>query len=295
MTPNDETKAAWVAVDWGTSHLRLWPISVSGAPLCRIDSEQGMGRLTKEEYEKTLFRLLEPYIDPDLGIDVLCCGMVGARQGWCEAPYIPTPCSPTAPDTPIRAPTVNPRLRVHIVAGVKQMEPPDVMRGEETQVAGILSSDPDMDGVICLPGTHTKWVSVEAGRIQGFSTFMTGELFQLLSVRSVLRHGMATKGFDRAAFEAGCRTSVASPEAIGNLLFGLRAQSLLRDLDPVAARSQASGFLLGLEVAAMRTRWRDKTTVLVGENEIAEAYSMALSVQGAIVSWRTQRRSLSRV
>ncbi|TNJ45586.1 2-dehydro-3-deoxygalactonokinase [Phaeobacter sp. B1627] len=281
MTERKNAKAVWVAVDWGTSHLRLWPMASDDTPLCRIDSDMGMGVLEPAAYESTLLALLEPYFSPDASLDVICCGMAGSRQGWSEAPYATAPCRPPSLDLATRVETADARLNVYILPGVKQNDPADVMRGEETQIAGALVAQPGMDGVICLPGTHTKWVSVRGGEITSFATFLTGELFQLISKQSVLRHTLATAGWNNAAFEAGCLAAVEAPQALANALFGLRAEALLTDLDPVEARSRASGYLIGLEIADMRPRWQGKTVVLVGENEIAQAYATALGTQGA--------------
>jgi 2-dehydro-3-deoxygalactonokinase len=281
MTDHTNTSAAWVAVDWGTSHLRLWPMGENGRPLRRIDSDKGMASLAREDYEQTLLALLEPYIESGRTLNVLCCGMVGSRQGWCEAPYLQAPCAPPGFDTATRVETSDPRIQVHVLSGVKQLHPADVMRGEETQIAGVLALSPGLSGVICLPGTHTKWVLVEDGEIRQFSTFLTGELFQLLSASSVLRHTLARDSWNSAAFEAGCRAGSQSPQLLGNLLFGLRAEALLTDLDPVEARSRASGLLLGLEISGMRPLWQGKTTILVGESDIAQAYATALAIENA--------------
>lgn len=281
MIGADRKAVSWVSADWGTSHLRLWPIGADGAPLGRIDSNMGMSNLKPREYEPTLLALLKPYLDPDRRLDVICCGMAGSRQGWMEAPYVRVPCPPPSFGTATQIKTQDARLRVYILSGVKQADPADVMRGEETQIAGVLSQQPDFDGVICLPGTHTKWVSVRNREITGFATFLSGELFQLVCNHSVLRHTLAREGWDAPAFEAGCRDGAASPGRLANALFGLRASALLSDLDPVAARSRASGYILGMEVAAVRDEWQGRPVVIVGENEIAQAYAAALRLQDA--------------
>ncbi len=110
------------------------------------------------------------------------------------------------------------------------------MRGEEVQIAGYLASNPDFDGVICLPGTHSKWVEVSAGEVVSFRTFLTGELFSLLSNNSVLRHSIGT-GWDASAFEAAVSEAQSHPESLARSLFGLRAESLLADLPPDTARA----------------------------------------------------------
>ena len=133
------------------------------------------------------------------------------RQGWIEAPYATVPCAALTPGRLVRPQLVDARLSVHVVPGLKQETPADVMRGEETQIAGFLAQEPQFDGVLCLPGTHTKWVRVSAGEVVSFQTFMTGEMFALLSGQSVLRHGTAGDGWDAAAFAAGLDQALSRP------------------------------------------------------------------------------------
>ena len=101
-----------------------------------------------------------------------------------------------------------------VLPGLSQARPADVMRGEETQIAGLLAADPGFDGVACLPGTHTKWARVSAGEVVSFRTCMTGELFALLSERSVLRHAVGGEGFEEAAFAEALSDAIARPEAL---------------------------------------------------------------------------------
>ena len=273
--------ATWVAADWGTSHLRLWPMDADGAVLTRIDSDRGMGAIAQEDYESVLVAELEPFLPTNGRIPVVICGMAGSRQGWAEAPYAATPCPPPALAEATKVETVDPRLSVHILPGVKQMDPADVMRGEETQIAGVLAQNPDLDGVICLPGTHTKWACVSNGQINRFSTFMSGEAFHLLSSQSVLRHTVAEDGWDVEAFAKGCEIARKDPAALLSAMFSLRAESLLADLPPVAARARLSGLLVGAEIEAARQSWNGRIVIIVGETGMASAYATALSLQGA--------------
>ena len=158
MTPD------WIAVDWGTSHLRAFAMQGGGDQARRLEerhSDRGMGKLSRGEFEPALLALVEDWLasPPAKPMLVVICGMAGARQGWIEAPYRPTPGTPTGPDGMQPVPTSDPRLCAFIVPGLSQMKPADVMRGEETQIAGALALNPGFDGVICLPGTHSKWVA----------------------------------------------------------------------------------------------------------------------------------------
>lgn len=269
----------WVAVDWGTTHLRAWLMGANGPLMLR--SDDGMGKLDKAGFEPALLGLLDAHLTaPTL---VIACGMVGARQGWIEAPYSIAPCCPPGVADATRAPTQDPRLDVRILPGVQQNTPADVMRGEETQIAGFLRGHPDFDGVLCLPGTHTKWVHISAGEIVSFQTVMTGELFSLLSERSVLRHSMAA-GWDAEAFAQGVADSITRPEAIAARLFNLRAASLLQDQPGNVARARLSGLLIGLELAATKPYWLGQDVALIGDPALNAIYASALGAQGLDVA-----------
>ena len=168
--------AAFVVVDWGTSSFRGWLMSADGAALaesrgakacCIVRAGAGGFAAVLREH---LARLGAP-----AGAPVLICGMAGARQGWAEAPYLRTPTRLDALHE--GALRIDAPGDIRILPGIAQARPdrPDVMRGEETQLLGV--TEPDFTGLVCIPGTHSKWVRIEAGRIVEFSTYMTGELF----------------------------------------------------------------------------------------------------------------------
>ncbi len=268
----------WIAVDWGTSNLRAWAMSAQG-PLAHATSKDGMGKLTKPEFEPALIRLIAPWLAA-IPTPVIACGMVGSRQGWHEAPYRATPCTPLEPGALIAVPTADPRLRMMIAPGLKQTTPADVMRGEETQIAGALALLPGFDGVLCLPGTHSKWAHISAGEVVSFQTFLTGELFALLCEHSVLRHGISAKGWDDTAFDSAVSDAISRPEKFAARLFTLRAEGLIAGLGPDAARAALSGLLIGCELAAAKPYWLGQQVVLVGAEKLSAAYARALAAQG---------------
>ncbi len=273
---------AWIAVDWGTSHLRVWQMDGAGRVLSRSESDKGMSKLTAADYEAALLELVESDLPSDGQIPVVCCGMAGSRQGWCEAPYATAPCAAPTIEQATRVSTQNSRLDVRILPGIKQEKPADVMRGEETQIAGFLAAEPKFDGVLCLPGTHNKWVHISAEEVVSFRTFMTGELFALIGGQSVLRHSLGADGWDDTAFLDAVSEGMSRPAALGCDLFALRAESLLHGLGPAAARSRLSGHLIGMELAAARPYWLGRDVAVLGEDGIAMAYMSALNAQGAM-------------
>lgn len=270
------SEVSWIAVDWGTTQLRAWALTAGGEVLHRAASTRGMGSLAVDQFEAALLELIDGWLPVDRITEVAACGMVGARQGWREAPYAEVPCAPQAMARVIRPEVSDARMRVSIIPGLCQRSPADVMRGEETQIAGLLAEWPDYHGLVCLPGTHSKWAEVRDGQVLRFQTFMTGELFALLSSQSVLRHGMqGDQLLDLPAFDAGLR--VATERPLLGALFGLRAESLLEGLAPAAARSRLSGLLIGQELAGLPEHWRGLPVCVIGDGEAAERYRHALA------------------
>ncbi len=269
--------ADWIAVDWGTSHVRVWAMR-DDTPIAEGGSDAGMGSLQPDEFEDALLATITPWLGSGR-TPVVACGMVGARQGWCEAPYAKVPCPPVGAGM-ARPQVKDPRLDVVILPGLSQETPPDVMRGEETQIAGYLAKEPDFDGILCLPGTHTKWAHISAGEVVSFRTFMTGELFALLSKSSVLRHSMGD-GWSDTDFADAVRDGMGRPEALANRLFSLRAADLLTSAGAGAARARLSGLLIGAELAAARPYWLGQRVVLIGDDGLSSLYAAALQQEGA--------------
>ncbi|MBI1417538.1 MAG: 2-keto-3-deoxy-galactonokinase [Limimaricola sp.] len=263
----------WIAVDWGTTHLRAWAVQ-GGTVLARAQSDDGMGRLGRDGFEPALSRLVGGWAAGP--VTVVACGMVGSRQGWTEAPYVAVPCPPL-PQGLTRAPTTLPDLNVHIIPGLKQTAPADVMRGEETQIAGFLALNPGWDGVLCHPGTHCKWAHVSAGEVVSFQTFMTGELFATLAGQTVLRHSVAASGWDEDGFAQGLDEGFSRPERLAARFFALRAEALLNDLSPQVARARLSGLLIGAELAAAKPYWLGQNVAVIGEGAVAGLYVRALA------------------
>jgi 2-dehydro-3-deoxygalactonokinase len=268
----------WIAVDWGTTRLRATRMDGARATRTR-ESGDGMAGLTGAAFEAALLALTDDWlIGPTR---VIACGMVGARQGWIEAPYRAVPCAPLAGDL-LQAPVEDSRLDVRIVPGLSQVTPhPDVMRGEETQIAGLLRLDAAFDGVACLPGTHTKWAHLSAGEAVGFITAATGELFSAICDHTVLRHSLAGDGWSEAPFLDAVSDALSRPETVITRLFQIRAADLLQGQDATMARSILSGLLIGAELAATRPWWLGRDVALIGSDRTTPAYAAALRAQGA--------------
>ncbi|WP_204114457.1 2-dehydro-3-deoxygalactonokinase [Shimia biformata] len=270
--------AALVAVDWGTTCFRLWVLDQGGAVIANLRGAEGMSVLSPDQFAPVLEAKLDQLGVPD-GVPAVICGMAGAAQGWVEAAYLPVPCAVT--DLGAHAvPAPGAQRPAHILPGLSQRAPDDVMRGEETQLLGLVQSSGGFDGTVCMPGTHTKWVTLKGGVVAGFSTAMTGEMFALLTRQSVLRHATGGGGWDTAAFSDAVADALEAPVSVPEALFSIRASSLLGALDAPRARARLSGFLIGAEIAAMRRYCLSGPVTLIGDDALAGLYRAALDIAG---------------
>ena len=275
-----EIKAKWIAADWGTTHIRAWAIGEEDNVLAFRESNEGMKDLQQNQFEPVLLKLIESWLDDTKVTTVIACGMVGSKQGWVETPYLKTPCVPIDNQQLAIATTKDNRIKVNFVPGVMQNNLADIMRGEETQIAGFINKNPDFNGVVCLPGTHTKWVNVKEGQITSFKTFMTGELFGVISNHTLIRHSISIKGWNQAGFEAGIHEGFNNPGSIASDLFSLRAESIVNDLDRDQARSTLSGLLLGVELNGAQTFWENSNVIIIGSQLLSNNYLQGLKILG---------------
>ena len=279
--------ADWVAVDWGTSNLRAWGIDPQGAVAFEKTSPKGMGKLAREEFPAALAELLEG-VAPAHGsaLDVLICGMAGARQGWLEAPYLEAPTDLRGLlDGAVRPDMPDGRIAPAILPGVCQKAGADnVMRGEETQLLGLAALNPGFSGMVCMPGTHSKWAQLSGTRIERFSTAMTGEMFEVLRTHSVLRHSLTgdLDGPGRVeGFAAGAAAGLEHPEQLLGTLFQVRAASLLSGRQPDWCAGYLSGLLIGTEIGSNRHLIGDQPVPLIGSPALCALYAQVLDMAGA--------------
>jgi 2-dehydro-3-deoxygalactonokinase len=279
-------ESAWVAVDWGTSNLRVWGIGPSGEVLFSRGSPQGMATLAPDAYPQVLAGILAPDLAPDgKPIDALICGMAGARHGWREAPYLDAPADlSTLAAAAVTASVPGARLRARILPGVCQRgAAEDVMRGEETQLLGLTTLIPHFSGIVCMPGTHCKWVELCGPRLQRFATVMTGELFGVLRAHSVLRHACSGSGQGPAhaeGFQSGLCEGVDAPQRLPALLFKVRAGALLSARTPDWCAGYLSGLLIGAEIGAQREWIGRGDLAILGSAGLVELYGAAMAKVG---------------
>ncbi len=271
-----------IAADWGTSNLRVWGIDHKGKVVNTITNGKGMSSLMPREFEPYLISLIENWLpeEENAKCPIIICGMAGAKTGWKEAAYLKAPCPPINEEKIIQVETEDQRISVSIIPGMMQKSPPDVMRGEETQIAGYLSKNPGFDGIICLPGTHTKWVHISAGEIVSFKTFMTGEIFLSLSEHSILKSSVQSDDLDSSSFLEAFEDIYSKPALLSSKLFGLRAADLLENTSTKLLKSKLSGYLIGSELAGAKSYWLGQNVIMIGNDELCILYQKALKKLG---------------
>jgi 2-dehydro-3-deoxygalactonokinase len=268
-----------ILIDWGTTNARAYRRATDGMGVESRRLPRGIRQVAEGGFPAALAELLGPWSDGDASA-VLMSGMIGSRQGWVEVPYCP--CPVRLADLAARLMKVPGRPGVRIVPGVSRAEGGrhDVMRGEEVQVFGAVGDQGD--AVLCLPGTHSKWVRCAEGRLADFATAMTGEVFDVLRRHSLLGALMTKEGDapDEAADADGFRRGLdRSAEAGGllNHLFGVRAEGLFAAIPPAGLSSYLSGMLIGHEIRAMADLFPGRAPIrLVADGALAERYAAAL-------------------
>lgn len=279
--------AAIVGLDWGSSSLRAFLMDEAGTVLSERSSVDGASRITGGPlaFEQALQAIAGDWIDAYPGIRVIACGMVGSKHGWKEAPYVPCPLDLGELAKHASHVETLRGIRVNILPGVlwkSGASGADVMRGEEVQVAGLLADHPTLADScrIVLPGTHSKWVTIEGGNITCFSTHMTGELYAVLREHSVLGRLMPVQvGFNSAGFDEGVGCAFNDGGwALSKHLFTVRARSLLGQLAENALSDYLSGLLIGHELAcALRDVPEREAIALVGDPMLCLRYRRALT------------------
>ena len=277
-------------IDWGSTNLRAKLVVDSRVAETR-ESADGIRSCLGADFDGILESLCGDWKATHPALRVYMSGMIGSREGWLEAPYVSAPAG--VRDLANRVVTVKSRTfgSIHLVPGVRQDAPDnattDVMRGEETQVAGLLTDLPHDGATVCLPGTHSKWVHCRDGRIESFRTFPTGEAFALLTRDSLIAGSAGGGSPDPAspAFARGLELSGKGGGLLHHLFLG-RTEMLADRVAPADLPALISGLLIGHEIREAVKVCPDPPVYLIGDSAAARATARALEwlgIESAVV------------
>lgn len=265
----------FIAVDWGTTNRRAYLIDGDGRCADEIEDDQGILAVEPGRFPAAVEEIRRRLGDRPL----LLAGMIGSNRGWIEAPYVPCPAG--LQDLAGRLIWAE-EGRAAIVPGLSHLtdDSADVMRGEEVQILGAVAAGliPDRC-VVCHPGTHNKWINVSEGRIIGFTTVMTGEIFNLLKEHSILADLLAQPADTGEAFHKGARRGL-SHDGLTAELFSIRARVLLDQAAREDAASYVSGLLIGADLRVGLRTEPDAELIVMGRPELTGLYVAALVEAG---------------
>lgn len=265
----------FIAVDWGTTNRRAYWIDAGGRCTQEFEDDKGILAVGKGGFEPAVTEIRDRLGDHPL----LLAGMVGSNRGWIEAPYVACPAGLERLADQLL--WVEPG-RTAIVPGVSYLsdDRADVMRGEEVQLLGAVSSGAiPGDCLVCHPGTHNKWAHIDDGEIVSFRTVMTGEMFSLLRDHSILSDLLQRPAERDDAFRAGVRRGLAHGGLTSDL-FSVRAGVLLGRAEADDAASFTSGMLIGADIRIGMALAADSEIVIMGRPELTRLYALALAEAG---------------
>lgn len=277
-------------IDWGSTNLRAKLVVDSRVAETR-ESADGIRSCLGRDFDGILESLCGDWKATHPALRVCMSGMIGSREGWLEAPYVFAPAG--VRDLVNKVVTVKSRTfgSIYLVPGVRRNDPDnattDVMRGEETQVAGLLTDLPHDGATVCLPGTHSKWVHCRDGRIESFRTFPTGEAFALLTRDSLIAGNADGGSPDPAspAFARGLELSGKDGGLLHHLFLG-RTEMLADRVAPADLPALISGLLIGHEIREAVKVCPDPPVYLIGDSAAARATARALEwlgIESAVV------------
>ncbi len=269
-----------VAIDWGTSSFRAWLIDGSGTILQQIKTGQGILQVGNGSFENILRENIARLRATE-NIVIIASGMITSSNGWVETPYLSCPVDISALASGLVCRKWTGPGEIWFIPGVSQRFPePDIMRGEETQLAGI---NIEGDAVVVLPGTHSKWVRMTTGKIEAFTSFLTGELFAAITSHTILAEtgGMvwSEQDFLRGVFSAADNGG----KFLLSRLFQLRANKIL-NLAAAAGCSYVSGLLIGMEIEDAIERGYNSPVLIAGEKGLVQRYGSAFTARGITVT-----------
>lgn len=278
----------FIAGDWGTTNLRLSLVDRASQALESVEGP-GVAQVTGS-FATVLSGLVARWTVRHGNLPMVLCGMVGSTIGWTNVPYVPCPALPIRIADSMTVVGNGATLIAPGLSCRNRYGAPDVMRGEETQILGALQINPSLQKgrhLLCLPGTHAKWVVLNDGLVEEFLTAVTGELFAVVNEHSVLvRSGDEARVFSESAFDAGAQRSVASPQAaLTHLLFECRSRQVMGELPRAEAADFLSGLLVAHDVSGALRLFADiartgSTITVIAGSGLAQRYARVMQTLG---------------
>ncbi|GLO63983.1 MFS transporter [Vibrio sp. MACH09] len=279
-----DNKGSYIAIDWGTTNFRAFLINSSGERLDQVEEPLGLLQIENQQFAESLEKILSGWIENYQHLPIYMAGMVGSAQGWVNVPYVETSVTTEKLANAVYSLPLPWGSTAYIVPGVCHSHSPkrhDVMRGEEVQCFGLRAAIEKNNFTAVFPGTHSKHIAMTNGELTDFSTYMTGELYSILSQHSILGHSLPKQFESNYAFDMGVRES--KTENLSHSLFSVRTMRLFDNVKDEHTLNYLSGLLIGYELKELQ----GNHLYIVGNTELGWRYEYAselLSLNSTIVS-----------
>lgn len=269
-----------IGIDWGTSSLRAFLIGDDGQVLDTLSAPQGIMQVEDRDFDAIFHRVVQPWLKHSV-LPIIASGMITSRNGWRETPYIRVPSGAEELAKNLVVHKSSSGIKLWFVTGMttERDGAPDVMRGEETQIVGATSAGMG-DGIYVMPGTHSKWIRVLGGKIEDYSTYMTGEIYGALKSHTILGTLMTEGSFSDSGFKLGTEASLSGTGDLLHQLFRVRTLPLFGWIGKEMVADYLSGMLIGEEIRAAVGDFGTTLVTIVGGSDLAQRYARALELAG---------------
>ena len=275
-----ENRKNIIFIDWGTTNVRVFLVDgLSGDVIDQRKSDKGIKFVPRGAYPAVFSELTQGWLDT--AKFTLMAGMVGSANGWEEAAYVPLPASPLKVSEHIHNLSVTPN--VYIVGGLCCHgidNTYDVIRGEEVQIIGLMSKIEQEKQLVCLPGTHSKWLEIDEDNIiDSFTTVMSGDFFSAICTSTIMAMMLdSPQAFSHDDFQKGVELS-ARPGGIMAHMFKVRGALLFNQIQPEHIESMISGIVIGSEIHSMKEVYNTNAKIqVIGSDSLGEKYSLAFEM-----------------
>lgn len=282
----NKREISWLIIDWGTTNFRVFAMDANNDVVDKKEEKLGLLQVKEGGFAKQLEEILSGWLAEFKSLPIFMAGMVGSKQGWHDVNYQATPV-----DLINLASTAYQFLlpwgaSAVIFPGVSHQsngDQYDVMRGEEIQLIGLSYLLESTSFLSILPGTHSKHAVMKNGKLSSFSTYMTGELYSILSQYSILGRGLSELPQPHELGKAFIRgLNEGQSGLLSNALFLVRTHRLFNNLSDDQVLEYLSGMLIGKELSALKNTMNetDEHLYLVGSENLCRSYQLACSEFG---------------
>ena len=274
------TEQTVILADWGNSSGRLFCVKGSGLRPEVLETKRVIGAKDTPNCAAIFEDVAKHWIEKYGVTEALFCGAVTSNIGWISTEYAKAPARVS--DVQKTNFTTDYGLPCTFLSGTSIASGPhgyfDTARGEDMQAYGWMALTGLTDGILCAPGTHTKWMTVKDGAITNILTGVTGESYEVLNTHSMLTRGAKKASYESAEFCRGIDAMNRTPRpALTHMLMSVRNLQLSGEIEAAWSADYLSGLLTGEDCVAALEILPAGTINIIGDGLAVNRYARTLS------------------